>query len=374
VTPRTYREVKKPEVYPGESVTCFADAGADNAGDSSCFIAEDTRLMWTRRRILIVVLASSVILITLILARRASLFERSTEKSDEVNARESSPERPSGEVSLEHVQARVDGVRSVLAQKSLDELVVQLNDNLGYMQPGYYSPRSLDHEDFEQILSNRLTSRLLDALEELPRDQARVQAESMCNRMHSECKATIERVLNYYENPGAPENTQSMSGNRLGLGTAIFLLAHFSDADAVVRELQRMGGYTSRFRERVAQNRESYPPDVERLLPSFWDLDVLCQVNLIAFAVEKNAAEQPSRQSRVKEVLASIPTKTVVWTNWNARVSYYDIAHRTHMRPIDEEEGTQELVVYEWPADMLRKEEEQQEILTALLEIFEDES
>ncbi len=283
-------------------------------------------------------------------------------------------ERPSGEVSLEHVQARVDGVRSGLAQKSLDELVVLLNDNLGYMRPGYYSPRRGDDEDFEQILSNRLTSRLLDALKELPRDEARVDAESMCNRMHRECEATIERVLNHYENPGAPENTQSMSGNRLGLGTAIFLLAHFSDTDAVVREVRRMGDCTNRFRERVARNRESYPPDFEKLVPLFWDLDVLCQINLIAFAVEKSAAEQPSRQSRVKEVLASVPTKTVVWTNWNARVSYYDIAHRTHGRPIDEEHGVEELIVYRWTADMLMKEEEQQEILTALLEIFGDES
>jgi hypothetical protein len=330
--------------------------------------------MWTRRRILIVVLASSVILVTVILARRASLSERATEKGDAVNADESSPERPSGEVSLERVQARVDGVRSALAQKSLNELVVLLNDSLGYMRPGYYSPRRGDDEDFEQILSNRLTSRLLDALEELPRDEARVQAESMCNRMHRECEATIERVLNYYEDPGAPQNTQSMSGNRLGLGTAIFLLAHFSDTDAVVRELQRMGGYTSRFRERVAQNGDSYPPTFEELVPTFWDLDVLCQINLIAFAVEKNAAQQPSRQSRVKEVLASIPTKTVLWTNWNARVSYYDVAHRTHGRPIDEEHGVRELVVYRWTADMLLKEEEQQEILAALLDLFGIES
>ena len=173
-----------------------------------------------------------------------------------------------------------------------------------------------------------------------------------------------------YEKPGAPKNSQSLLGNRLGLGTAIFLLAHFADPSGPLEQLKRMHSYVKRFRERISREQDQFPPHYDEFAAITFELDRLFQVNVIALAVENNTTEKASQKQKVHALLSRLPTKIVVMTNWRAKVSSYDIAHVTHSRPIDKEHGTRTLVVYGW-GDLLFQGDNQEEVLTKLVNTVE---
>ena len=137
--------------------------------------------MSLRRRFLVVGVVSLSVIVAILCSRRVG--------------RMSDQPPLSGEESLAGVQERADTTIRMLTDKSFDELVEQLSVQDGYLCPGYYSSDMPAQEDFERILSNRLTSRLLEILSQIPRAEARSRAESICNRMQSECESTLEKVL-----------------------------------------------------------------------------------------------------------------------------------------------------------------------------------
>ena len=131
-----------------------------------------------------------------------------------------------------------------------------------------------------------------------------------------------------------------------------------------------MHDYAEDFRERVRQHPESYIPQFLDMTKVIWELDNLYQVNVIAFAAEKGATEDPSRRQKIRDLLSKLPTKSVLITNWNTKVSSYDVAHFIHGRPVDKEEGTETLVIYQWTSITLNRNQNQQDkIVDALWKI-----
>lgn len=301
-----------------------------------------------RRPCLVATVSQCVLLISALLSQG-----RADEKGTSVE--------PSGDASFRRGQERVDRIRESLARKSLDELVADLKDDSGYYWPGYRSEQSHDQADFETILSNRLTWRILDILSTVPRSEA--LAKGICVQAHKEHRSAIEAILTAHESGVRipADRRQSVLGTKFGLGAAIFVLAHFAGPDRVVEELQRMHECADRYRDRLQEHADRYSPSYRSATRVYWELDNVYQFNAIAFAAERNGALDPSRRQRIRDLLSALPSTSVVITHWDAKVSSYDIAHVVHRRPIDETGGTQTLKVYQFTPGMLYRDSSNQE-------------
>src|SRR5580704_5772112 len=110
--------------------------------------------------------------------------------------------------------SRIEEIRAIVAGESLEQLIDNLNEGSFFCFPGYLSPQKFVEDDFEPMLSNRRTLKLVSLLSQLPRDEARTQSKLICDRMYQEHTATIERVLASRRDPNAPKNTKSMMGTK----------------------------------------------------------------------------------------------------------------------------------------------------------------
>jgi hypothetical protein len=228
----------------------------------------------------------------------------------------------------------------------MDEVVAHLNGKDAFSESDLQTNILLGFTDFERILMDSRTCRLVELLGHLPREEGRVKSQAICDQMYEEFEATIERVLASYEDPTAPKNHKSVITNKLALGAAIFAMAHFSGPEPVIRKVQRIDELARKARSRLQRNEAPSLPNCD--LFSYMSIpDANFKVNVIAFAVNHGSPENRSRQSRVTGLLATIPTRGL----WR----------ETH-------DGLQKLVIYDWDQYSTYYRRNQGKILQTLIQ------
>lgn len=235
-----------------------------------------------------------------------------------------------------------------MAAESYGELVRKLNKPGIYHDIWFMSDQMFTQPNFSQILSSRRTHRLVALLTAKPADEARREALKLCDRLYEECKTTLDRILAHQEDPRAPANKQSLPGNALGFGAAVFAVAHVGTVDDVVDQLERLERMAQEMAKRADRQPGLFPAGAGQLLHSISTLDGACQVSLIAFAVSRSGEDKRALQGAVEGVLNEMQRGNAPLTDWDAPMTYFE---RCHFRSKDQIEATGSVTIYDWPSE-----------------------
>ncbi|HEV3137221.1 MAG TPA: hypothetical protein VGZ26_04940, partial [Pirellulales bacterium] len=145
-------------------------------------------------------------------------------------------------------------LRQTVASESFDELVKRLKVDERSIVAA--SSQMWRPEDFELVLFNPRTMKLVGLLAQLPRGQAQIRCQAVCDRLFLEWRETIGRQLGHDENPDTPPVTQSIEGVRLGYGSAVFALAQMANPAEIVAELRRAREFESNVFDRQLRTPE----------------------------------------------------------------------------------------------------------------------
>jgi hypothetical protein len=265
---------------------------------------------------------------------------------------------------------RIADTIKVVAADSMDDLIRNLTIESNYLTAGYLSPRANDQMDFSYVLSNRRTLKLVGILAEMPREEARAKCQTLFDQVcKDEYQATLERIVKSYEDSSAPKNTQSMSGNRLALGTILFALAHFADPPQVIEDLQRMDRIENEQFNRMKLHAELYPEVFAETMRLYSRLDNACRVSLIAYSVGHAAHANREHQAEVTRLLGKTSRIIVPLTTWDANETYFEARPLFPPAPGEPPKVLEQVPAYRWGADMLFNYKAQEEILRRLIEI-----
>lgn len=314
--------------------------------------------MKARRILVVAVLPQALLLALIVLPRRGA--------GQEVIGAPGSAYVP-----MRNCQARLEARIASLRNKSFEELLADLVNTDGYNWPGYFGEYPHGDKDFETVLTNRLTWRLLELLSSLPRSEAVARTEALCKQMHEQCEAAKDAVIRHDEDPKSPGPPFNVDGTQYGLATAIFFRAHLVGPERIVREFERTRDFTDRIRQKVKRDPRSFSHPFWNSFERVWNLDKSFQINVLAIAAENGSGSDPTQRRRIKDLLSTLDKKTVPITRWDARVSHYDVLHRSFGWPIEEATVTQELVLYTWPIEMVIESTKQDKVVSALWKICE---
>jgi hypothetical protein len=228
-------------------------------------------------------------------------------------ADDSSPLSPQDEDLLE--------LRQTVASEPFDELVKRLKvDERSVVA---FSSQMWRPEDFELVLFNPRTMKLVGLLAQSPRGQAQIRSQAVCDRLFLEWRETIERHLERDENPDAPAITQSIEGVRLGYGSAVFALAQLANPAEIVAELRRAREFESNVFDRQLRTPEQYPGSRRRFRSrAFLDNDYW--INVLAYSFTRDRRKDDALDPRLAKLLGNVPQSTAKVAPWNARACAFD--------------------------------------------------
>jgi hypothetical protein len=228
-------------------------------------------------------------------------------------ADDSSPLSPQDEALLE--------LRQTVASESFDELVKRLK--LDERSVVAFSSQMWRPEDFELVLFNPRTMKLAALLAHLPRGQARIKSQTVCDRLFLEWQQTVNQYLDHEENPAAPPTTQSIEGVRLGYGSAVFALAQFANPAEIVAELRRAKALENKVFDRQLRTPEPYPGSRRRFRSmSFLDNDYW--INVLAYSFTRDRAKNDVADQKLAKLLGNVPRSAAKVPTWNARTRTFD--------------------------------------------------
>ncbi len=235
----------------------------------------------------------------------------------------------------------LEEVRAIVAGESLEQLIDNLNEGQFFFIPGYQSPQKNAEDDFEPMLSNRRTLKLIALLSQLPRDEARGRSKMICDRMYQEHTATIERVLARRRDDSLPKSTKSIVGTKLGLGAAIFALAHFAEPPTVIEEFRRLDEFAQKISKELGSGFD--------VMREYWlTLDGHFKISVILYSMNHCTPQDRIKQEKVAKLLDEFPRKKrVTMAGWNAEVNHYDHNHLFGEVPLDTSQGTETIEFYE---------------------------
>jgi hypothetical protein len=209
-------------------------------------------------------------------------------------------------------------IRAIVANESLDELVTNLYDDDIYIPPISGGKLSSFDVDLENVLRSPRTSKLVDLLSLLPREEALARSRTICDMTRKRWSETFDVVLTSYERPGAPKNKQSIYGVEGAYGTAIFTLAHFADLSEVVAEVRRCSDLQEQYTTRIQNDRDVMPNG--DVLRTMFCLDANFRINAIAFALKHGPGSDKSPNPAITDLLDGLPTQRVAYRRWDAPI------------------------------------------------------
>jgi hypothetical protein len=228
-------------------------------------------------------------------------------------ADDSSPLSPQDEDLLE--------LRQTVASESFDELVKRLK--VDERSAVASSSQMWRPEDFELVLFNPRTMKLAAVLTQLPRGQAQIRCQAVCDRLFLEWRETIDRHLERDEDPDVPPITQSIEGVRLGYGSAVFALAQLANPAEIVAELRRVREFEGNVFDRQLRTPEQYPGSRRRFRSrAFLDNDYW--INVLAYSFTRDCQKANSEDPRLANLLGNIPQSTAKIPPWNSRARVFD--------------------------------------------------
>jgi hypothetical protein len=231
-------------------------------------------------------------------------------------AEEPSPLSPQDQALLE--------LRQTVASEPFDELVKRLK--IDERSVVAFSSQMWRPEDFELVLFNPRTTKLAALLVQLPRGQAQIKSQAVCDRLFLEWQQTVNGHLDHEENPAAPPTTQSIEGTRLGYGSAVFALAQFANPAEIVAELRRAKALENKVFDRQLRTPEPYLGSRRRFRSiSFLDNDYW--INVLAYSFTRNRAKNDVEDQRLAKLLGSVPRSVARVPTWNARTRTFDDDH-----------------------------------------------
>ena len=212
-------------------------------------------------------------------------------------------------------QSQVEIIRANIVKESLEAVIRNLGNHEDYFVPGYRTERGAAQIDFQQILSSRRTHKLVAILSELSREDSRIKAKAICDLMYESHRSNVEQMVKHHENPDVPKSGKSSFGSKLGLGAAIFALAHFSEPSRVVEELGRMEDLAKSTVDRLKHVPlpDGFPVLIGKTVVI---LDPCCQVNLIVYSIDHASPIDLALKNNVDEVLTDVPKRKVPLAKW----------------------------------------------------------
>ncbi len=250
---------------------------------------------------------------------------------------------------IERVRSRVEVIRANIAKESLEAVVRNLGNQEDYFVPGYQTEVGGAQIDFQQILSSRRTHKLVAMLSELSRDDARIKAKSICDLMYESHRSNVEQMVKHHEDADVPKSQKSLFGSKLGLGAAIFALAHFSEPSRITAELRRMEDLAKPTVDRLKHVRnplpDGFPVSIGKNLVL---LDLCCQVNLLVYSVDHAVPMNLALKTSVNEALADVPKRKLPLAKWDAALTGYDILRWEMGVPLDPRDVKERIDFYDW--------------------------
>ena len=228
-------------------------------------------------------------------------------------AEEPSPLSPQDEALLE--------LRQTVAAEPFDELVKRLK--MDERSVVAVSSQMWRPEDFELVLFNPRTMKLVAMLAQLRRGQAQIKSQAVCDRLFLEWQQAVNGHLDREENPAAPPTTQSIEGARLGYGSAVFALAQFANPAEIVAELRRAKALENKVFDRQLRTPEPYPGS-RRRFRSMSLLDNDYWINVLAYSFTRDRAKDDVEDAKLAKLLGNVPRSIAKVPTWNAGRRTFD--------------------------------------------------
>ncbi len=260
-----------------------------------------------------------------------------------------------------------------VGQESYNELVANLIDQNGYDYPGLMvgMGRKLPQDDIDRVLSSRRVLRLLSLLERMPREAASRECQRIFEYTLSEVKTTVERVLKKYEDPDAPENQQSLRGNKLGLCSAIFLSTRFCDAATVMQQMQAVEEYQTDVMERLVEGQGVYLKAEQVTIPLRFP-DNRFKLNIFASLVLSGEGSDAGAKAEFSRYLENFSSGRIVVTAWDDSPGWYDYSWVSRGVPLDTSKRAEEITIYRWPGMQHYQHEKQEQDLERIRRFIAD--
>ena len=250
---------------------------------------------------------------------------------------------------IQRARSRLEVIRANIVKESLENVIQNLDNQEDYFVPGYRTERGGAQIDLQQILSSRRTHKLVAMLSELSREDARIKAKAICDLMYESHRSNVEQMVKHHENPDAPKSGKSLFGSKLGLGAAIFALAHFSEPSQIAAELRRMEDLAKPTVDRLKHLRSPLPDGFPVLIgKTLVILDLCCQVNLIVYSVDHAVPMNLDLKKNVDEALADVPKRQLPLAKWDAPATGYDILRWEMGVPLDPRDVKERIDFYDW--------------------------
>jgi hypothetical protein len=258
--------------------------------------------------------------------------------------------------------------RKEIMNESLEATIKGLLIDKPYFESGVMDPTALAQVEFKRVLSNRRTHKVVAHFATLPADTAERQYQQIFDEMYEkEYKATIERVLAFYEVPGAPENTQWMDANKLALGAILFGTAHLGKPALVVTNLRRMENARRDCCARVLQHKEVFPKNYHIALALFVELDNACKISLLDYSVQHSKREAGERIAAFQNLLKGTVQNKRPLTAWDAELTSFDADSFLANYPLDKDTVVEWVPWYEWDNNHLVKSAFQADVVERLM-------
>lgn len=256
--------------------------------------------------------------------------------------------------------------RTSILSEPLEKLIEQLQVEETYLSTGYQSERIGEQEDLDRVLSNPRTTQLIELLKATP-DSAYMRAKSICTKMRERHSQAITRWLLSEEDTNAPKTNEPLNGTKLGVGAAIFALAHFSQPSDVIEEFEKLDNSVQQSLDRMAARPNVFSEPLRTLTRNVCRLDNSFKVSILCFCARRTDDQMQPVKRTLDKALEGVGRSSVPLTKLDAKVTAYE---RSSGIAIDPNDVIESVVVYRWGKHLF-DQRYQEAVLRSVIQIVD---
>lgn len=265
---------------------------------------------------------------------------------------------------------RIQAIKSAAGRGTVETLIEELfSDDQCYYYPGVNSPRKFAQLDLLQCLSVRRNVRLWQLVGDMPEAERAQVLKRLGARTLEEQKATFERVLRSFIDPGAPKNTQSVLANTMAICVFWWMAAHYQEVEDLLAHMRELESYRGDVESRIAK--DTRVPEGLQQFPfgRVYFPDNACKLNVLVVAIERHPRASRKQLQSLHHCLKQLRKNQLILTAWDAETTSFDFTHVIEGVPIDKSKGTFEYTIYDWDSGQLMDDEFQRQVISEVEQI-----